>query len=407
MQTLRSLLILGALGALGALCAVGASASAARERSPDPGSTTLTTSPASLEIDLGQGRPMARFTVDGHGPYDFIVDTGAGASVLDDGLASQLGLPQVGQQVLHSPGSSEGVEGRLVQVERIEGGGLRIERPVLVTADLAGLSAGTIDGVLGRAHFAELLLTFDYPASRIVVDKGSLDAADPGVLGMDLAQGAVRVHVDLADRSFPMDLDSGSPGGFTLPKRLDGELAWRSRPQPGPTIRLLAGSFESWLGELDGTIGLGGLSYRNPRIVLTTYADDHGNIGFQVLRELRITLDQASGLVALARPAAATPEAGAVVRRDGPAGPPRLGVRFAMTPGGFVRQRGGLVVQEVDDGSPAAVAGLQAGDVVVEVGGEAVAGVETGGELAALLRGPRPLGLVVLRGDRRVEITVP
>lgn len=408
--------------ALAAFCAVTLAVSAAAERPPSPGITTLTSSPATLAMDVSGGRPMVRLRIDGHGPYDFLVDTGAESSVIDEGLAMELGLPQVGQLVLHSPGSPDGVQGRLVQPGSLEGGALRIERPVLATFDLATYSAGEIDGVLGRAHFADLLLTIDYPASRLVVEKGTLDAENPGVLKMELGEHSVGVRVDLAGRSFPMDLDSGSQGGFTLPKRLQSDLTWRSPPRPGPTIQFVGGSFESWLGELDGTLRLGSLFYENPQVALTTYADHSGNIGMLVLRDLRVTLDQAGGLIAFVRPTAPTPQSrveaqgdggevsgvvGPVRTHGGLGGPPRLGVRFAMTPGGFVRQRGGLVVEGVDDGGAAATAGLRTGDVVVKVGDEAVAGVDSFAELGALLRGARPLLLEVLRGDERLEIAVP
>jgi S1-C subfamily serine protease len=158
-----------------------------------------------------------------------------------------------------------------------------------------------------------------------------------------------------------------------------------------------------------------------------TFADDFGNIGMQVLRELRVTLDPASSLIAFARPEAVEPvirterrpaeagpaaggrvQRGGPVRVGGPGGPPRLGVRFAMTPQGFVRQRGGLVVQDVDRGGGADAAGLRSGDVVVEIAGRPLADVEGVAELAALLQAaPRPLEIEVLRGEERLRIELP
>lgn len=405
-------------------CSVGASQ--ATGDLPDPGTTRLATSPATVEMEVSSGRPMIQLEVNGQGPYRFVVDTGAGLSVIDDGIATELGLEVVGSQQLQSPGSPGRIQGRRVRAARLETGPLTIERPTLATMDLAAYSAGTIDGVLGRPHFAGLLLTLDYPNARIVLAEGVLDPGSPEVMAMDLSAGSVRVAIDLAGRSFPMVIDSGSPGGFSLPKALEPELALRAPAQPGPTIDLVGGSHESWKAELDGTIVLGEQRYDEPRITLVSYADDFGNIGMQVLRELRVTLDQASSLIAFARPGAVgeetgterrlvegAPGAGGPVRLGGaqqpggPGGPPRLGVRFGMTPQGFVRERGGLVVQDVDRGGSAEAAGLRAGDILVEVAGQPLADVQRVAELAALLQAPRPIEMVVVRGDERLRIEVP
>ena len=67
---------------------------------------------------------------------------------------------------------------------------------------------------------------------------------------------------------------------------------------------------------------------------------------------------------------------------------------------------GGARIVEVNDGSPAARAGLRAGDVVVRAAGEEI---ETADELRLLVSGQRPgdeLALEVRRGDDTVDVTV-
>ena len=42
-------------------------------------------------LDVG-GRPMVEINIDGKGPFPFILDTGATATVIDTGLAAELGF---------------------------------------------------------------------------------------------------------------------------------------------------------------------------------------------------------------------------------------------------------------------------------------------------------------------------
>ena len=178
---------------------------------PDPGSTRLGSPKVTIEMNLESRRPMVGLMINGKGPFQFVVDTGAGLSVIDAGIAKELGLEVVGKQTLHSPGATEDIQGERVQVSVLEVGELRIENPVLATMDLVGFSAGTIEGVLGRPHFGELLLTFDYPGSRLVVEKGSLDRSDPAVIEFDPNAGSIQVPIDVSGVTVPMVVDTGSP----------------------------------------------------------------------------------------------------------------------------------------------------------------------------------------------------
>lgn len=378
---------------------------------PDPGTTHLGGKTVAIKMDTSPGRPMIDLRVDGRGPYRFVVDTGAGLSVIDAGIAEELGLEVVGTQELRSPGASETIQGQRVQAGRLEAGGLRIDNPVLATMDLAGFSAGTLDGILGRPHFAGLLLTFDFPGSWLVLKEGSLDRADPAVVENAAQAGSIRFPIDMAGVSVSMVLDTGSPGGFTVPQAIQSQLRFVEAPTVGPTIQLVGGVHPTWRATLDGDVRLGALAYEKPEVVLTTISDEFGNIGNLILRDLRVTLDQANSLVRFERSIAAKPDSERVAKQQGPvkiggpSGKPRLGVAFEMTLAGFVKRHGGIVVRHVDPDSPAEVAGLAIGDIVTVVAGRSLE--ELGLlEIGGLLRGPRPLDVRILRADRPLEITI-
>ncbi len=367
---------------------------------PDPGRTHLRSSSVEIPLDLTHRHPVVEASVDGRGPYRFVVDTGAAYSLLDQAIADELRLPVVGRQTIASPNATHPIEGSRVRASRIDAGGLLIEEPVLATMDLAGYSGGLLQGVLGLSHFRGLLLTYDYPGSRLIVTRGALDPADPETVALASDPSFVEFPMRIGDAVLRTHLDTGSPGGFTLPKALEPELRFLSPPARGGTIRLIGGEHPIWRARLDGTLRIGGLAYDNPDVTLTTVGDDFGNIGYEVLQRLVLTLDRANNLLRFHRP----PTAATVAQGERPRRP-RLGVAFAMSPGGFIVQDGGLLVQRVDAGGLAENAGLRAGDVLLAVDGTPLAGAgipEIGRRLGTAL----PLALEILRDGEQLRLTV-
>ena len=66
-------------------------------------SAPVTTAEGTLKMEIAGGRPVVMVTLNGHGPYRFILDTGAMISVIDASLAHELELPIVGETELASP----------------------------------------------------------------------------------------------------------------------------------------------------------------------------------------------------------------------------------------------------------------------------------------------------------------
>jgi predicted aspartyl protease len=98
------------------------------------------------------GRVVAPVSVNGQGPFRFIVDTGANRSVVSQALAEQLGLPLNGSGEVHSV---HGVTvAPLVQVGSLEYGQLSLSTaamPMLQGAVLAGEHGLLgVDGMRGR-----------------------------------------------------------------------------------------------------------------------------------------------------------------------------------------------------------------------------------------------------------------
>lgn len=98
------------------------------------------------------GRAVALISINGQGPFRFIIDTGANRSVLSQGLATRLGLADSGEGVVHSIDGAE--LARLVNVESLSFGALRLsggDTPVLDSPMLDGEHGLLgVDGMAGR-----------------------------------------------------------------------------------------------------------------------------------------------------------------------------------------------------------------------------------------------------------------
>lgn len=109
-------------------------------------------------------------TIDGKGPYRFMVDTGAQATVVTRALSERLALPSLGRATLVAMGSRREVD--MVQLNGLEFAGRlfdNLEAPLL-----EGQHIGA-DGILGLDSLQDMRVLIDFTDGRVhVADAGSL-----------------------------------------------------------------------------------------------------------------------------------------------------------------------------------------------------------------------------------------
>ena len=163
--------------AVGALIA-GAAASAMTSRARAAGlPTAVDPSPPQPEADRTLAaradlslRMTAPGTVNGLGPYQFVVDTGANRSVISRELAAALKLPSAASAPLHSVAGMEMVE--TVRIEHLAVSGLDVpsdQIPILPANRLGADGLLGVDGLGGRRlimNFRERSLTITSGAPR-------------------------------------------------------------------------------------------------------------------------------------------------------------------------------------------------------------------------------------------------
>lgn len=114
-------------------------------------------------------RPTIQVRVAGQGPYRFLVDTGAQATVVGRDLASKLSLPHAGRAMLVATGSRQMVD--LVTVDGLAFAERELNLAAIPVLDSQHLGA---DGILGLDTLQGMRVLIDFAQRRITV-------ADPDV----------------------------------------------------------------------------------------------------------------------------------------------------------------------------------------------------------------------------------
>ena len=128
--------------------------------------------PAVGEVATGLDRAL-RMTVpvmiNGQGPFDFVVDTGADRTVISEELAKQLNLPQTGTATLHAMGSSAKV--KLVAIKTVQVS-TNIAKHVRAAA-LPRRNVGA-DGLLGIDSLKNQRIVMNFQSNTMRVEPASV-----------------------------------------------------------------------------------------------------------------------------------------------------------------------------------------------------------------------------------------
>ncbi len=331
-----------------------------RREPPRPGRTTLESPLVILPAQNIGHYLLVEARWDRYGPYRFIVDTGSSVTLMSPSLVRRYpGRQPVvpGKRVRVAGADGMATELPAASLRRLELGDARFDDVPVLVYDPAPLSAHLgvkVDGVLGFPLFREVLLTLDYPGSRLLLQPVKTTTLVPGArVGFDDTRKTPLVPIHLGDRSVIALIDSGSDAAFSLnPVGLEPKFIWG--PRLGATIGTLAGDRTQQIGRLAEAITVGGQLFDRPVVDLT---DELSSIGGAVLKYFVVTFDQERNHVTFYR-SSHEPIVSASRRS--------AGASFNKTPA-YWRVVG------IVPGSPAENAGMQIGDLVIRINGELVA----------------------------------
>ena len=295
----------------------------------------------------------------GRGPYAFVLDTGAFTNLIRSDLARQLALRPLDNRIIHGVGGTQSTaiyEGRDVTLGNINMG----------NADFAAYEQLTIHpeamGALSTSIMTVQDAELDFAQSewRIYPDgRGERPGYEqlPGEIYRSASRrGAAPIHVDatIGTETYRLQVDTGAPGQLVLYPRATRRIGlWNDQTPYSPSQRRGIGGVGAAARIVRGPAArIGSLAFERPLISLTDpeardSLPNDGLLGLGLIERINWSTDVRANRV-----------------WGRLSGLPARAERYGFSGLWVNNEQGRVLVASVSPGSPAAEAGLQAGDEI-------------------------------------------
>lgn len=186
------------------------------------GALLAASGPQSTRFTLGpQGGVLIPVMLNGAGPFQMLLDTGASHSSVSEELAEALQLPVVARATVQSPAGDR--ERLITRIDHLSVGPHEIGvMPAIIPKPYLAI-AGDVRGIIGQDVLAVLRYTIDYRNRQIVWDerRDPARAGTVAVLPLSFRDGLPVVELAQSDRTLSLVADSGA-GGLVLFDRDSG-----------------------------------------------------------------------------------------------------------------------------------------------------------------------------------------
>lgn len=255
----------------------------------------------STYMEVIHGRPFVMVTINGRGPFRFIVDTGTGGdAIVSPELAGQLDLPITGEARLNDPTGRGGHDTRLRKIDTLRVAGVNFYSVRAIEHALP-IGDGTCQGILGFTLFRDFLLTLDYVNGRMTLASGDLSPdGEKSVLPFRMPEGVPIARLRIGNRDVEAQIDSGG-AGLSLPERLIPQLRLASEPALFARGESLSTRFDIKVARLANDVRLGDITLDRPWVEINP-AFPLANFGSCPLQHFIVTFDQENKLVRLEGP---------------------------------------------------------------------------------------------------------
>jgi hypothetical protein len=345
-------------------------------------------------------------TVNGKGPYTFIVDTG-GHTLLSSRIVDEVGLKTVGRSVESGAGEGHSTTG-FVHFDEIAIGGVRLRDQTGFATEIydKSIEGIPVDGMVGYELLRRMVTTIDYGRQTMTFTDPSrfTPAGDLGVaVPFEFYDHLPNVRGAIGDLPATFDIDTGSRSELDLTSPFVAKHALRAR-YPKGTLAVtgwgVGGPARSYMARL-ASLKLGPVEIDHVAAGLSdakggSFSDPNydANVGSALLKRFVVTFDYAHQVMYLRRIEPTPADVGTFDRS-----------------GLWVNAKsGGYEIADVARDSAGAKAGLAVGDVITAIDGNAVV-AEKLSDVRRRLRSDPPgtsIALVVRHGgeSRRVTLTL-
>jgi predicted aspartyl protease len=122
--------------------------------------------PAAIPLRKALNLIFADVKINGKGPYNFVVDTGASQTALSEKLAKDLGLKVITSTVLHGVGGTGKANSNIYRIDQLQIGEVSVGDLPVGTFDDPVISQ-LADGIIGTSMLADFIVTINYPDGRM------------------------------------------------------------------------------------------------------------------------------------------------------------------------------------------------------------------------------------------------
>ena len=255
----------------------------------------------STSMEVTHGKPYVMVTINGRGPFRFIVDTGTGGdAIITSELAQQLGLPVTGEARLNDPTGQGGQDARIRKLDSLQVAGVNFYSVKAIEHSLPA-GDGACQGMLGFTLFRDFLLTLDYVNGRMTLAEGELTAdGEKSVLPFRMPDGVPIARLRIGTRDVEAQIDSGG-AGLSLPEQLIPQLRFSASPTLFANGESLSTRFQIKVARLATDVRLGDITLDRPWVEINS-AFPLANFGSCPLQHFIVTFDQENKLVRLDGP---------------------------------------------------------------------------------------------------------
>jgi predicted aspartyl protease len=115
-----------------------------------------------------RGRPLANVSINGQGPFEMVIDTAAGGTLLNRDLIAHLALTSTRRARVQ--GASGAVDSALYELDAVEIAGLRRQNQYALEIPADSASSASHQGVLSARTFTGTRLTYAFAAGALRID---------------------------------------------------------------------------------------------------------------------------------------------------------------------------------------------------------------------------------------------
>jgi predicted aspartyl protease len=267
--------------------------------------------PAPIHFRTSLNLLFANVMVNGKGPYEFAIDTGATQTVVSEKLAQEAGLDLITSTVVFGIGGSGKVETKLYKMKELSIGDVEVRNTPVGTFN-DPLVAQLADGILGTSILSDFIITVNYPAGQLELSrKRAATPASAEVVPIWFFSNLLLLPLEVNGKKGNFVVDTGAVT-TVLSHSMAAQLGVRENT-PGAKVDMGiagVGGFEGVVLKVpDVTFKTGKNSEAFPQVVAIDLkqiskmigTEVAGVVGYDFLSDYKLTLDYYAGEIRISK----------------------------------------------------------------------------------------------------------